>query len=145
MRTDSLLQRPEARPLLFRSSATSGSSSSARDAITPSVASCDDHMTLHQLVWILSDSKQADPVTRGRVARGETNWCCSGDETNRSLAPRGLSSLQTWLRFLEASTASVRERTIPTERPPLVAWSARRIPTAVFSGFLTGATYSSSK
>jgi hypothetical protein len=42
-----------------------------------------------------------------------------------------------------------RERTIPTERPPLsgevnanfllidgVAWSLRRIPTAVFSGFL---------
>jgi hypothetical protein len=50
------------------------------------------------------------------------------------------------------SVALVRERTIPTERPPLVsevsanilriegvAWSAQRIPTAVFSAFQTGA------
>jgi hypothetical protein len=49
------------------------------------------------------------------------------------------------------SVAFVRERTIPTERPPLVgevsanfygqrgvAWSAQRIPTAVFSVFWTG-------
>jgi hypothetical protein len=46
------------------------------------------------------------------------------------------------------SVASIRDRTIPTERPPLVgevianfwglegvAWSARRIRTAVFSAF----------
>jgi hypothetical protein len=56
------------------------------------------------------------------------------------------------------SVALVRERTIPTERPPLVgevsgnlcgqrgvAWSVQRIPTAVFSSFETGAAIVSSK
>jgi hypothetical protein len=56
------------------------------------------------------------------------------------------------------SVASVRQRTIPTERQPLVnevsanflwiegvAWSARRIPMAVFSVFWTGAATFSSK
>jgi hypothetical protein len=56
------------------------------------------------------------------------------------------------------SVALVREETIPTERPPIVgevsanflriegvAWSARRIPTAVFSDFYTGAATISSK
>jgi hypothetical protein len=41
------------------------------------------------------------------------------------------------------SVTLVRERTIPTERPPPVgegvAWSAQRIPTAVFSILYTGA------
>jgi hypothetical protein len=56
------------------------------------------------------------------------------------------------------SVASVRKRTIPSERPPLVSevsvnflriqgatWSAWRIPTAVFSAFLTGAATIASK
>jgi hypothetical protein len=53
------------------------------------------------------------------------------------------------------SMALVRKQTIPTERKPLVSayflradgvtWSARRIPTVVFSVFLAGAATISSK
>jgi hypothetical protein len=37
--------------------------------------------------------------------------------------------------------ALARERTIPTERPPGVAWSAQRIPTVVNLGFLDRSRY----
>jgi hypothetical protein len=65
-----------------------------------------------------------------------------------------------WLRVpvVNNSMVWVRERTIPTERPPIVGevisnfmgiktatWSAWRIPTAVFSGFLDRSRYFSIK
>jgi hypothetical protein len=46
------------------------------------------------------------------------------------------------------SVALVRERTIPTERPPLVPtflWSAQRIPTVVNLGFINRSRYFSFK
>jgi hypothetical protein len=63
-----------------------------------------------------------------------------------------LNSTETHIITNNNFVALVRERTIPTERPPLVGevsanllriedylWSAQRIPTAVFSVFSTGA------
>jgi hypothetical protein len=73
--------------------------------------------------------------------------CLQFDVSIASLMPVAVAMLR-WLRSKKNSVALVRKRTIPTERPPLVgevsanflriegvAWSARRIPTAVISVF----------
>jgi hypothetical protein len=81
---------------------------------------------------LLCDCYSAAAVTRG------TRQFCAASLTNNKQTNKQTNSV-----------APVRKRTIPTERPPLVgevsanfflrtegvAWSARRIPTAVFSGF----------
>jgi hypothetical protein len=60
--------------------------------------------------------------------------------TISQVRPLSLPSIYFYTRPRTNSVGLVRERTIPTERPPLVdeiranfAWSAQRIPTIVFS------------